>query len=124
MKPREQIKQLTKAEEQVMQVLWKIEKGFLKDILDEMPLPKPHSNTVATILKILIDKKFVSTVTFGRMHEYHPLVTKEAYSKNSFSGLVKNYFGGSYSKAVSFLVEENKVSVEDLELLLNQIKKK
>jgi BlaI family transcriptional regulator, penicillinase repressor len=124
MKLKEQIKQLTKAEEQVMQILWKIEKGFLKDVLEEMPEPKPHSNTVATILKILVEKKFVATQTFGRIHEYHPLVSKEAYSKNSFNGLVKNYFGGSYSKAVSFLVEENKVSIEDLELLLNQIKKK
>ena len=118
------MKTLTKAEEQVMQVLWKIEKGFLKDIVDMMPAPKPHSNTVATILKILVDKKFVETQTFGRMHQYEPVVSKEAYSKTSLNGLVKNYFGGSFSKAVSFLVEENKLSVDELELLLQQLKKK
>lgn len=119
-----QIKTLTKAEEQVMQVLWKIEKGFLKDIIEAMPSPKPHSNTVATLLKILIDKKFVTTETFGRMNEYSPVISKPAYSKNTMNNLVKGYFGGSFSKAVSFLVEENKLSVQELELLLQQLKKK
>jgi BlaI family transcriptional regulator, penicillinase repressor len=118
------MKTLTKAEEQIMQALWKIEKGFLKDIVEAMPNPKPHSNTVATLLKILVDKKFVTTEIFGRMNEYSPLITKQAYSKNTISSLVKGYFGGSFSKAVSFLVEENKLSVEELELLLQQLKKK
>ena len=118
------IKELTKAEEQVMQALWKIGKGFLKDIVEAMPNPKPHTNTVATLLKILIDKKFVTTETFGRMNEYSPIVSKSSYSKNTMSSLVKGYFGGSFSKAVSFLVEENKLSVEELELLLQQLKKK
>ena len=107
-----------------MQVLWKLEKGFLKDIVEKMPDPKPHSNTVATLLKILIDKKFVETETFGRMHQYTPAVSKQAYSKNTLSSVVKGYFGGSFSKAVSFLVEENKLSVEDLEMLLKQLKNK
>ncbi len=118
------MKTLTKAEEQVMQALWKIEKGFLKDIVEAMPSPKPHSNTVATLLKILIEKKFVGTETFGRMNEYHPLISRQAYSKNTLSTVVKGYFGGSFSKAVSFLIEENKLSVEDLELLLKQLKNK
>ncbi len=118
------MKTLTKAEEQVMQSVWKIEKGFLKDIVEAMPSPKPHSNTVATLLKILIDKKFITTTTFGRMNEYAPLISKQAYSKNTMSSLVKGYFGGSFSKAVSFLVEENKLSVDELELLLQQLKKK
>lgn len=121
---KEAMKTLTKAEEQVMQVLWKIEKGFLKDVIEGMPDPKPHSNTVATLLKILVDKKFVETETYGRMHQYEPLVSKEAYSKNSLNSLVKGYFGGSFTKTVSFLVEENKLSVEELELLLQQLKKK
>ena len=118
------MKNLTRAEEQVMQALWKIEKGFLKDMVEAMPDPKPHSNTVATLLKILIEKKFVTTQIYGRTNLYMPLITKDAYSKNSLSGLVKGYFGGSYSKAVSFLVDENKLSVQDLELLLKQLKKK
>lgn len=118
------MKTLTKAEEQVMQAVWKIEKGFLKDIVETMPNPKPHSNTVATLLKILIDKKFITTTIFGRMNEYAPLISKQAYSKTTMNSLVKGYFGGSFSKAVSFLIEENKLSVEELELLLQQLKKK
>ena len=118
------MKNLTRAEEQVMQVLWKLEKGFLKDIVEAMPAPKPHSNTVATLLKILIDKEFVKAETYGRMHEYKPLVSKEAYFKNTMNSLVKGYFDGSFTQAVSFLVEEKKLSLEDLELLLKQLKKK
>lgn len=118
------MKTLTKAEEQVMQTLWKIGQGFLKDIVEAMLEPKPHSNTVATLLKILIDKEFVTTETFGRMNQYSPAVSKQAYSKSTMSSLVKGYFGGSFSKAVSFLVEENKLSIQDLELLLKQLKKK
>ncbi len=120
---KENFKTLTKAEEQVMQALWKINKGFLKDILEEMPEPKPHSNTVATLLKILIEKNFVDTEMFGRMYEYKPLVSKAVYTRNTLNGLVKGYFGGSFSRAVSFLVQENKLSIEDLELLLAQMKK-
>ncbi len=115
---------LTKAEEQVMQYLWQIEKGFLKDILELFPEPKPHTNTISTILKILMEKGFVSHKTFGRQHEYFPLVTKENYSGKSIRSLVKNYFEGSYTNAVSFLVEENEISVKDLELLLNELKNK
>jgi len=118
------MKTLTKAEEQVMQVLWKLEEGFLKDIVEAMPSPKPHSNTVATLLKIMVEKKFVETETYGRMHLYKPLITKEGYFKNTVNGLVKGYFGGNFTKAVSFLVEENKLSVEDLEILLKQLKDK
>ncbi|CAN5212418.1 BlaI/MecI/CopY family transcriptional regulator [soil metagenome] len=118
------MKTLTRAEEQIMQALWRIGKGFLKDIVEATPSPKPHSNTVATLLKILIEKKFVETETYGRMHQYESLVSKESYSKNSLNTVVKGYFGGSFTKAVSFLVEENKLSVEELELLLQQLKKK
>lgn len=118
------IQLLTKAEEQVMQYLWKIGKGFLKDILDEFPEPKPHTNTVSTILKLLKEKKFVQYNILGRQHEYFPLISKEQYSKKSISSLVKNYFLGSYTNAVSFLVENNELTVEDLEALLNELKNK
>ncbi len=118
------MKSLTKAEEGVMQALWKIQKGFLKDIVEAMPDPKPHSNTVATLLKILIEKSFVATEVYGRMNEYKPYISKQAYFKNTMNGLVKGYFDGSFAQAVSFLVDEKKLSVADLELLLQQIKKK
>lgn len=117
------MKTLTKAEEQVMQVVWRLGKAFLRDIVDGMPNPKPHQNTVATMLKILVDKEFVKVTVLGRQHQYEPLVSKEAYSKSSIKNLVKGYFGGSFSEAVSFMVKENNISVEDLENLLQQLKK-
>ena len=116
-------KQLTRAEEQIMQVIWKLEKAFLREIIDALPNPKPHNNTVATIIKILIEKEFVGINVFGRMHQYYPLIAKEIYTKNSLKGLVKGYFEGSFSDAVSFMVKENSLSIEELELLLKQLKK-
>jgi BlaI family transcriptional regulator, penicillinase repressor len=117
------MKQLTKAEEQVMQALWDAGEGFIRDVMERMPTPKPHQNTVSTILKILVEKGFVATRTVGRQHQYYPLVTKAAYSRASIKTMVKSYFGGSFSEAVSFMVQEKSLSVEDLETLLQQIKK-
>jgi BlaI family transcriptional regulator, penicillinase repressor len=119
----ENLKALTKAEEQVMQVIWKLDKAFLREIVDEMPLPKPHQNTVATLLKILMEKQFVDIDVIGRMHRYYPLITKDVYSKASIKNLVKGYFEGSFTDAVSFMVKEKNLSIEELELLLQQLKK-
>lgn len=117
------MKTLTKAEEQVMQTVWKIKEGFIRDIMDALPAPKPHQNTVATILKILSEKEFIGVKVFGRQHQYYPLVSKDAYSKATMKTLVKSYFGGSFSEAVSFMVKENSISIDDLETLLQQLKK-
>ena len=117
------MKPLTKAEEQIMQVLWKSEKAFLREVVDHMPAPKPHQNTVATLLKILVEKEFVGIHAIGRNHQYYPLVSKDDYSKRTMKQLVKGYFEGSFSNVVSFLVRENNISVEELETLLKQIKK-
>ena len=117
------MKTLTKAEEQVMQVLWKSGPAFLREIVDGMPNPKPHQNTVATLLKILVEKEFVSITVLGRQHQYSALISKEDYSKKTMKQIVKGYFEGSFSNVVSFMVKENNISVEELENLLNQIKK-
>ena len=117
------MKVLTKAEEQVMQVLWKLEKGFLREIIDAMPAPRPHQNTVATLLKILVEKEFVNITVLGRQHMYSPLVGKDEYSKRTMKQIVKGYFEGSFSNVVSFMVKENNISIEELETLLAQIKK-
>jgi BlaI family transcriptional regulator, penicillinase repressor len=117
------MKPLTKAEEQIMQVIWHLEKAFLREIMDEIPEPKPHQNTVATIIKILVEKEFVGVKVFGRMHQYYPLITKEAYSRSTLKTMVKTYFEGSFPNAVSFMIREKNLSVEDLELLLQQLKK-
>jgi predicted transcriptional regulator len=116
------MKSLTKSEEQVMQVLWKIRQGFLKDIVDNSPEPKPHSNTIATLLKILVDKGFVEYDVQGRNNIYRPRVSKTEYGKKSINTLVKGYFEGSPAKLVSQFVSDNKLSVEELEALLQQIR--
>lgn len=117
------MKPLTKAEEQVMQVLWKLGNAFLREIVDAMPNPKPHQNTVATILKILAEKEYAAAEVLGRQHRYYPLISKQEYSGKTIRQLAKNYFEGSFSNVVSYLVKENNISVEELESLLKQIKK-
>lgn len=111
-------KQLTKAEEQVMMVLWKLGKGFLKDIIEATPEPKPHSNTIATILKILIEKGYVDYHVQGRNNFYKPKVAKSEYAKKSVNQIVKSYFEGSPAKLVSQFVSKNKLSLHELEELL------
>mgnify|MGYP000997127710 CR=1 FL=1 len=117
------MKTLTKAEEQVMQALWRLEKSFLRDIVEALPEPRPHQNTVATLLKILVEKEFVAINVIGRQHEYYPIVSKDDYSEKSMTQLVKGYFEGSFSNAVSFMVKENNITLEELESLLQQIRK-
>ncbi|MHA4810743.1 BlaI/MecI/CopY family transcriptional regulator [Flavitalea flava] len=117
------MKALTRAEEQVMKVLWKMKNGLLMEVVEKMPSPQPHKNTVATILKTLVDKGFVKVENIGRVHRYHPAVSIDEYSKTTLSNVAKGYFGGSFSNIVSFLIQKNKLSVEDLELLLKEVKK-
>ncbi|MEO8819498.1 MAG: BlaI/MecI/CopY family transcriptional regulator [Ginsengibacter sp.] len=117
------MKTLTKAEEEVMQVLWRTGRSFLREITNEMPEPKPHQNTVATVLKILVEKEFVGIEVIGRMHQYYALVDKDIYSKGRVKSLVKKYYEGSFSNIVSSMVKENNLSIEDLELLLKKLKK-
>ena len=117
-------KELTKAEEQVMQVLWKLEKAFVKDILDNMKSPKPAYNTVSTIIRILQKKEFVGHYSFGKSHQYYPLITKEEYRKQFFKGFLSRYFSGSFNQLVSAFSEEENMSVEDMEELKLLIEKK
>lgn len=117
------MKPLTKAEEQIMQTIWKLETAFLKDIIEAQPDPKPHSNTIATIVKILVDKGFVGLNQIGRVHQYFPVVTKEEYSSSTIRNLVEGYFEGSFADAVSFMVKQKDISVKELELLLQEMKK-
>lgn len=117
------MKSLTKAEEQVMQALWTLGSGFLRELVDAMPSPRPHQNTVATLLKILVEKEFVAIEVLGRQHRYSPRISKLDYSGKTMKQLTKNYFEGSFSNMVSYLVHENNISVEELEQLLRQIRK-
>ena len=119
------MKKLTQAEEQLMQVLWSLKSGgYVKDILELLDEPKPHNNTVATLLKILVEKGFVGIKNPNRNNLYYPLVTKSTYSEQSIEELTERYFEGSYSNVVSFLVDKKQMSIEDLELLLKELKNK
>lgn len=115
--------QLTKAEEQIMHVLWELEKGFVKDIIDKLPEPKPAYNTVATFMKILTDKKFVSYKAYGKTYEYYPLISKDEYSKSFLNSFLGNYFGGSFEKMVSFFVKQNDMDLKDVDELMKYVKK-
>ena len=109
------MRDLTKAEEQVMQVLWKIKKGFVKDILEHFDDPKPAYNTVSTIVRILQEKGFVNHKAYGRTHEYYPIVTKSEYSKSHLSTFVNDYFSNSFEKMVSFFAKEKSISLQEME---------
>ena len=118
------MKQLTKAEEEVMQVLWQLNKGFVKDIIDLFPEPKPAYNTISTIIRILEKKGVVGYEAFGKTHRYFPLINKEDYSRKFLNRFVENYFSGSYSQLVSFFTKQNNLSVSELEMLLVELKEK
>lgn len=116
------MKELTKAEEEIMQILWKLDSAFVKDIIAKLPKPKPAYNTVSTIVRILQQKGFVGHEAHGQSHKYHPLITKDAYTRSFMKGFVKKYFGGSYQQMVSFFAKEDNLSLKELEELLKKLK--
>ena len=111
------------AEEQIMQILWQIEKGFVKDIMDHIPEPKPAYNTVSTIVRILETKGFVGHEAFGKAHQYHPLISKEDYKRYATEKLLGNYFENSVESMFSFFVKEEKVDLSDVDEILKMIQK-
>ena len=117
------LKELTKAEEQIMQVLWKIEKGFIKNILDELPEPKPAYNTVSTIVRILEKKNFVGYKNYGKAHEYFPQISKAEYTKFSTGNLLESYFNDSPKSLLSFFIKEKKIDLNELEDIIKTMKK-
>ncbi|WP_224999286.1 BlaI/MecI/CopY family transcriptional regulator [Cesiribacter sp. SM1] len=117
------MKELTKAEEQVMQHLWKLEKAFVKDIVAGMPEPRPAYNTVSTIIRILETKGFVGHEAFGKTYQYFPIIGKDEYRSFYLRSMVSNYFGGSFQKLVSFFAKDNDLDVQELEELLKHAKK-
>ena len=115
------MKELTKAEEQVMQILWKIEKGFVKDVLAKMTEPKPAYNTVSTIIRILEKKGFVGYKAYGKTHEYFPIVDKTEYSNFYLKNFIGGYFNGSFQKLVSFFAKENDMNLQQFESLIKHV---
>ena len=109
------IKELTKAEEQLMQILWDKKKAFVNDLLEVLPEPKPAYNTVSTIVRILERKGFVSHKAYGNTHQYFPVVTKKAYTKQTFKTMLSGYFSNSFEQMVSFFATEEKLSLSEME---------
>lgn len=117
-------KPLTKAEEEIMQVLWDLEHAFVKDIIDRLDEPKPHYNTVSTIVKILEEKGFVDHESLGKSNRYFPIVAKDDYSKKSMKQFIGKYFDGSFANMLSFFAKEKDISVQELESILKDMKNK
>ena len=117
-------KQLTKAEEQLMQVLWDLKEASVKEIIEQLPVPKPAYNTVSTIIRILENKEFVSHKPKGRGYIYFPIIEKTVYSNQSLQKLVDGYFDGSFKSMVSFFVKKNKIDVNELDTILKIINDK
>jgi predicted transcriptional regulator len=109
------MKELTKAEEQVMQYLWELEKAFLKDIVEKFPEPKPAYTTVQTVVRVLTKKEFIGYETFGKTNQYFPLVQKKDYFRGHFKGVVNNFFNGSISNFASFFTDDKDLSLSELE---------
>lgn len=118
------MKELTKAEEQVMQYLWELEKAFLKDIVEKFPAPKPAYTTVQTVVRVLTKKKFIRYETFGKSNQYYPLVSKSDYFRGHFKGVIKNFFNGSVSSFASFFTDDKDLSLSELEQMRQQIESK
>jgi BlaI family transcriptional regulator, penicillinase repressor len=122
-----ELKELTKAEEQIMQILWSLEKAFVKEILEELPEPKPAYNTVSTIIRILETKNFVEHEAFGKSHRYFPVVSKEQYKSFATEKLLSGYFGNSVENMFSFFVKKEKIDLKEADeilKLLNNLKNK
>src|SRR3954463_7283618 len=121
------IKELTKAEEQVMQILWQLGEAIVKDIIEKMPEPKPAYNTVSTVVRVLEGKGFIDHKAYGNSHVYYPIISDDEYKKFTFDKMMKNYFSNSYQSLVSFIVDEKKLGVQELDeltSLIDQLKNK
>ena len=117
------MKELTKAEEQIMQLLWEQEKAFVKDIVEQIPEPKPAYNTVSTIIRILEKKGFVGYKAYGKTHEYFPLVSRKDYTRSFMKNFMRNYFSGSFQEMVSFFAKEDNMSLAELDELMEDVKR-
>jgi predicted transcriptional regulator len=115
--------ELTRAEEEIMQILWDIQKGFVKNIVEKLPDPKPAYNTVSTIVRILETKGFVGHTAYGKTYEYYPLMAKDEYRKQFLNTLLTNYFGGSFQQLASFFMKNEKIDIHEMEEILQLMNK-
>ncbi len=112
---------LTKAEEKIMKILWGIEQGFINDIIDQYPNPKPPYNSVSTIVRVLVQKKIVGYKAYGNSHQYHPMITKEEYRKGQLSRLVSDYYNNSLKQVVNFFSESKQLDEKELDEVMKML---
>jgi BlaI family penicillinase repressor len=118
-----QIKELTRAEEQLMQILWQLKKGYVKDVIDELPEPKPAYNTVSTIIRILETKGFIDHKAYGKSHEYFPVISKEQYQNFATEKLLNGYFDNSVQHMFSYFVKKEKIDLQEADEIMKLIEK-
>lgn len=118
-----EIKELTRAEEQLMQILWQIKQGFVKDVIELLPEPKPAYNTVSTIIRILETKGFVDHKAYGKSHEYYPVISKEQYQNFATDKLMNGYFDNSVKHMFSYFVKKEKIDMKEADEILKLIEK-
>ncbi len=117
------MEKLTNKEEEIMRVLWKLKQAFVKEVVAELPEPKPHYNTISTVIRNMEEKGFISHNAFGKTHQYYPIVSKEAYKKTFMQKTIQHYFEDSYKNVVSFFAKEDKISVSELKEIISIIEK-
>jgi predicted transcriptional regulator len=115
---------LAKREEQIMQVYWDLGKAFIKEVIPHLPEPKPHYNSVATIVKILEEKGFLDHETIGNVYNYYPIISREEYQKHAMKDIVSQYFDNSYPRMLAFFAKEQNLSEAELKEILEMIKTK
>ncbi len=117
------MEKLTNKEEEIMRVLWELKQAFVKEVVAELPEPKPHYNTISTVIRNMEEKGFISHNAFGKTHQYYPVVSKEAYKKTFMHKTIQHYFEDSYKNVVSFFAKEDKISVSELKEIISIIEK-
>jgi len=117
------MKKLTNKEEEIMQVLWLLKKAFVKEVVAELPDPKPHYNTISTIIRNMEEKGFINHVAFGKTYQYYPVISKEEYKKSYMKKTIQHYFEDSYKNVVSYFAKEEKISVDELKEIISIIEK-
>jgi BlaI family penicillinase repressor len=115
------IKELTKAEEQIMQIMWQLNEAIVKEIIDKIPDPKPAYNTVSTVVRVLEGKGFIDHKAYGNSHVYYPVISEAEYKKFTFDKMMKSYFDDSYKSLVSFIADEKKLGIKELDELTTLI---
>ena len=117
------MEKLTNKEEEIMRVLWNLKQAFVKEVVAELPEPKPHYNTISTVIRNMEEKGFISHNAFGKTHQYYPVISKEEYKKTFMHKTIQHYFEDSYKNVVSFFAKEDKISVSELKEIISIIEK-